>query len=75
MFKLFQWVREGLARAVGGDILDGVQQAARTLSCGEVAIENDDVINREATKVTSLPSAVQTPSGNSRRPAHTGQRG
>jgi hypothetical protein len=75
MFKLFGWIRQGLARAVAGGILDGVQQAARTLSCGEVVMENDAEITCEAPTVASLPPAVQAPSGNSRKPSRTGQRG
>jgi hypothetical protein len=75
MFKLFQWLRQSLASAVAGGILDGVSLAARTLSCGEVTIEAESELSIEQpTSVPSLPSAGQAPSNNSRKAIRTGQR-
>jgi hypothetical protein len=75
MFKLFQWLRQSLASAVAGGILDGVSLAARTLSCGEVTIEvQADLPLEKPPAVPSLPSAEQALPNRSRKAIRTGQR-
>jgi predicted exporter len=75
MFKLFEWLRQSLSSAVAGGILDGVSLAARTLSCGEVTIDAEDIRPLDASpSVPSLPSASQAASNHRHKTVRTGQK-